>query len=34
LEKTIPMGHWVGRIAGIGLAVWGMLMLASAVGSS
>jgi predicted metal-binding membrane protein len=34
LEKTIPMGHWIGRIAGIGLAVWGMLMLASAVGSS
>ena len=34
LEKTIPMGHWIGRIAGIGLAVWGMLMLASVAGSS
>jgi predicted metal-binding membrane protein len=30
LEKTIPMGHWVGRIAGIGIAAWGVLMLATA----
>jgi hypothetical protein len=30
LEKTIPMGHWVGRIAGIGVAAWGLLLLASA----
>jgi predicted metal-binding membrane protein len=34
LEKTIPMGHWIGRIAGIGTAAWGVLMLASAMGSS
>ena len=34
LEKTIPMGHWIGRIAGIGVAVWGVAMLASAAGSS
>jgi hypothetical protein len=32
LEKTIPMGHWIGRAAGIGLAGWGVLMIASAVG--
>jgi predicted metal-binding membrane protein len=30
LEKTIPMGHWVGRIAGIGIAAWGVMMLATA----
>jgi predicted metal-binding membrane protein len=34
LEKTIPMGHWIGRIAGIGFAAWGMLLLASAASSS
>jgi predicted metal-binding membrane protein len=34
LEKTIPMGHWLGRIAGIGFAAWGMLLLASAASSS
>jgi predicted metal-binding membrane protein len=34
LEKTIPMGHWIGRIAGIGAAAWGVVMLASAAGSS
>jgi len=27
LEKTIPMGSWIGRIVGIGVAVWGALML-------
>jgi predicted metal-binding membrane protein len=32
VEKTIPMGHWVGRIAGLNLAVWGVLMIASAAG--
>ena len=31
VEKTIPMGHWVGRVAGIGIAGWGALMIASAV---
>jgi predicted metal-binding membrane protein len=30
LEKTIPMGHWFGRIAGVCFAAWGALMLASA----
>jgi len=34
LEKTIPMGHWLGRVAGIALAAWGAVMLASAMGSS
>jgi predicted metal-binding membrane protein len=34
LEKTIPMGHWLGRVAGIVLAVSGILMLAGAVGNS
>src|SRR5215469_10673543 len=27
LEKTIPIGSWIGRIVGIGVAVWGALML-------
>jgi len=30
LEKTIPMGHWFGRIAGVCFAAWGVLMLAGA----
>jgi len=34
LEKTIPMGHWLGRIAGIAVAAWGFVLLASAVSSS
>jgi predicted metal-binding membrane protein len=34
LEKTIPMGHWIGRFAGVGVALWGVLMLASAAVSS
>jgi len=34
LEKTIPMGHWLGRVAGIALAAWGAVMLARAMGSS
>ena len=34
LEKTIPMGHWLGRIAGIAAAAWGLLLLASAASSS
>jgi hypothetical protein len=28
------MGHWLGRVAGIVLAVSGILMLAGAVGNS
>ena len=34
LEKTIPMGHWIARVAGIGLAVWGVVMLAGAAAGS
>ena len=29
LEKTLPMGSWIGRIVGIGVAAWGALMLAT-----
>jgi predicted metal-binding membrane protein len=32
LEKAIPMGHWFGRIAGVGFATWGVLMFVSAAG--
>ncbi len=34
LEKTIPMGHWFGRIVGIAVAAWGVLMLVNAPGAS
>src|SRR5271167_3844636 len=34
LEKTIPMGHWIGRIAGIGVAAWGIVLLVSAASGS
>ena len=27
LEKTIPLGHWLGRVAGVMLAGWGVLLL-------
>jgi len=30
LEKTVPMGNWVGRIAGFGAAAWGVLLFAAA----
>jgi len=29
LEKTLPMGSWIGRIVGIGVAAWGALLLAT-----
>jgi predicted metal-binding membrane protein len=32
LEKTIPMGHWFGRVAGVCFAAWGVLMLTGTVG--
>jgi predicted metal-binding membrane protein len=32
LEKTIPMGPWFGRIAGVCFAAWGVLLLVSAAG--
>jgi predicted metal-binding membrane protein len=31
LEKTIPAGHWLGWLTGVGLIVWGGLVLAMAV---
>jgi predicted metal-binding membrane protein len=34
LEKTIPMGHWLGRIAGIAAAAWGLVLLVAAASSS
>ena len=34
LEKTIPMGHWIGRMAGIGAGASGVALLAGAAGSS
>jgi predicted metal-binding membrane protein len=27
IEKVIPMGHWLGRIAGAGLVGWGVILL-------
>ncbi|HEV8678853.1 MAG TPA: DUF2182 domain-containing protein [Stellaceae bacterium] len=33
LEKTVPLGHWIGRIAGVGAAVWGVAMLLAALPS-
>jgi predicted metal-binding membrane protein len=33
LEKTIPMGHWLARLAGIAAAAWGIVMLAGAASS-
>jgi len=29
LEKTIPMGSWIGRILGVGVAAWGVLLFAT-----
>jgi len=29
VEKTVPMGQWFGRIAGLGLVVWGVFLLAT-----
>lgn len=34
LEKTVPLGFWVARIAGIGIAAWGVLLFAVAVQTS
>jgi predicted metal-binding membrane protein len=34
LEKTIPLGHWLGRAVGIAATACGVLMLASAAGIS
>jgi predicted metal-binding membrane protein len=27
IEKTMPMGHWLGRIVGAGLVTWGVLLI-------
>ncbi len=29
LEKTVPMGSWIGRLVGVGTAAWGVLLLAT-----
>lgn len=29
LEKAVPMGSWIGRIVGIGVTAWGVLLLAT-----
>lgn len=29
LEKTVTMGSWIGRIVGVGVAAWGVLLLAT-----
>lgn len=34
LEKTIPLGHWFGRLGGIAAVGCGVLMLVRAAGSS
>ena len=31
LEKTIPAGHWVGRVTGGVLTLWGITMIVMAV---
>ena len=33
LEKTIPAGHWVGRVTGVVLLAWGAAMVAMAIGA-
>ncbi len=33
VEKVVPAGNWVGRIAGLGLLVWGLWLLAGSIGS-
>jgi len=32
LEKTIPLGHWFGRVAGVVVAVWGVALVVHAAG--
>ena len=29
LEKTMPLGHWIGRIAGIAFVAWGVALIAT-----
>jgi predicted metal-binding membrane protein len=30
LEKTVPMGSWMGRLFGVGVVAWGLVMFATA----
>jgi hypothetical protein len=30
LEKTIPAGHWLGRLTGVALIAWGGTLLLAA----
>jgi predicted metal-binding membrane protein len=30
LEKTIPVGHWLGSLTGVGLLLWGVWVLSAA----
>jgi predicted metal-binding membrane protein len=32
LEKTVPIGNWIGRVAGLAMAGWGIYLLRSADG--
>ena len=29
LEKTVPMGSWIGRVVGVAVAVWGVVLIAT-----
>ncbi|HZD24711.1 MAG TPA: DUF2182 domain-containing protein, partial [Alphaproteobacteria bacterium] len=31
VEKTVPLGHWLGRAVGVALVAWGVLLAARAV---
>jgi predicted metal-binding membrane protein len=31
LEKVLPLGHWLGRLAGVGLTAWGAWLAATAL---
>lgn len=31
LEKTIPVGHWIGYLVGIGLIAWGIIVLVGVI---
>ena len=34
LEKTLPLGHWFGRLAGIAAISWGVALLVRAAGGT
>ena len=31
LEKSIPVGHWIGRAVGVALIIWGGVVLVGAI---